>query len=77
MISNEHFHFLKQHLSQIINILVFISGLLFFNYILTKRESAETKQNLKRNVKISQFILEKYREENEEFFFQKDITNDN
>lgn len=65
--TNEEGCTMQNRLNAILPVLFFIIGLLFFKFFVFKDKTNEKEENRKR--KISAFILDKYKADNEEFFF--------
>ena len=63
---------LQNTLNTILPVLFFIIGIVFFKYVVFKEKTNEKEENRKR--KISAFILDKYKDENEKFFFGNTTT---
>ena len=63
---------LQNTLNTILPVLFFIIGIVFFKYVVFKEKTNEKEENRKR--KISAFILDKYKDENEKFFFGNSST---
>ena len=63
---------LQNTLNTILPVLFFIIGIVFFKYVVFKEKTNEKEENRKR--KISAFILDKYKDENEKIFFGNTST---
>ena len=65
--TNEEGCTMQKRLNAILPVLFFIIGIVFFKLFVFNDKTNEKEENRKR--KISAFILDKYKEDNEEFFF--------
>lgn len=65
--TNEEGCTMQKRLNAILPVLFFIIGIVFFKLFVFKDKTNEKEENRKR--KISAFILDKYKEDNEDFFF--------
>lgn len=65
--TNEEGCTMQNRLNAILPVLFFIIGLVFFKLFVFNDKTNEKEENRKR--KISAFILDKYKEDNEDFFF--------
>lgn len=65
--TNEEGCTMQKRLNAILPVLFFIIGIVFFKFFVFNDKTNEKEENRKR--KISAFILDKYKEDNEEFFF--------
>ena len=65
--TNEEGCTMQKRLNAILPVLFFIIGLVFFKLFVFNDKTNEKEENRKR--KISAFILDKYKEDNEDFFF--------
>ena len=65
--TNEEGCTLQNRLNTILPVLFFIIGFVFFKFFVFKEKTNEKEENRKR--KISAFILDKYKDDNENFFF--------
>lgn len=65
--TNEEGCTMQKRLNAILPVLFFIIGIVFFKLFVFNDKTNEKEENRKR--KISAFILDKYKEDNEDFFF--------
>ena len=65
--TNEEGCTMQNRLNAILPVLFFIIGIVFFKLFVFNDKTNEKEENRKR--KISAFILDKYKEDNEDFFF--------
>ena len=65
--TNEEGCTMQKRLNAILPVLFFIIGIVFFKFFVFNDKTNEKEENRKR--KISAFILDKYKEDNEDFFF--------